>query len=225
MTDTRADRLTILLTLATLSSGVWLAGCGAQQAQAPPDAASTSDASPPAFRQAAWDDAGREATGQGLHLRIERVAVEPLELMDVSTGLDRGGEAPSTAGAKTSGETNRRSEPLLVIRLRLENVSEERKLRYIGWTSPSAALGGITARLSDAQNRPVRLHVFSPGTVAAGQVVRPANIIQDEPLSDVLAFEVPSDQSAEYLLELPAENFGGDGYVRLKIPAAAIARK
>lgn len=226
MTDTRADRLPLvpskpaLASVATILSLLCWAGCGNSQSERPlqPDSPTRGDASQPGFRQAAWDDAGREATQDGLQLRIERVAIEPVTLVQASTAKGRD-------AAEAAAEANRTTHPLLMIQLRLENVSEETKLRYIGWASPSAALGGITARLQDEQGKPIRLHAFPQGMAAADQVVRPTDIIRGEPLADILVFEVPPARSSQYLLELPAENFGGDGNVRLKIPAAAIERK
>ena len=167
----------------------------------------------PDFRREAWAEAGRQVEHEGLRVRINRVAIEPVPLVKPATA--RRGE-PEAAGTSKS--------PLLLIELELTNISPERKLHYIGWASPSAVLGGLSARLQDAAGAKIPLHAFMAPLRPQGQITKPADLIQNEPILEQLVFDPPASPSSELFLELPADNFDGKGHVRLKIPTSAIEK-
>ena len=61
------------------------------------------------------------------------------------------------------------------------------------------------------------------GKATKGQLIR-ESIYPGKEVTDVLIFEQPVDKASELKLELPAANFGGEGFIRIKIPASVIVK-
>ncbi len=62
---------------------------------------------------------------------------------------------------------------------------------------------------------------FSAMSKPEGRVDR-ESIYPGKAITDVLIFELPVENAEHLDLELPAENFGGTGMVRLRIPARMV---
>lgn len=170
--------------------------------------AGAAPAQPEFKRQLQWSDAAREVRHGDLALRVESVERGP-------------------AWTRTSAEDDFAATPeeYLLVRVTLQNVGSERKLHYLGWGSFSASVNGTTGRLVDEHNRTYRSRSFGNGVQVRGRVSRSVDIVEGKPVEDTLVFEPPPADVQTLHLELPAENFGGSGHLRLEIPAAAIGRE
>ncbi|MCK4659228.1 MAG: hypothetical protein KAV82_06860 [Phycisphaerae bacterium] len=154
-----------------------------------------------------WASA-KQALRQGdVELRITRVLV---------------GKVPLRGGFDDRETTSQ--DELLAIHVEITNRSQSKKVEYQGWLGRDFAFNRDYATLEDNfGNRYKRIN-FGIGTKIVGHV-ESESIYPGKSLGDVIVFELPVD-TAEYLnLELPAKNFGGDGMLRLRIPAGMIQRR
>ena len=107
--------------------------------------------------------------------------------------------------------------PLFQIRISLRNIGQNRKIEYSGWSESGSSFSTEYARLSDNfDNRYKRIN-FGFSADVVGQVDN-ESIYPGKKVTDLLIFELPLD-TVEYLqLELPANAFGGEGFIRFQIP-------
>jgi hypothetical protein len=112
------------------------------------------------------------------------------------------------------------SEPLLMVRLTIENASRTRKIDFRGFEPELAAVH--FAQLTDNFNNAYRRVGF--GAARPKGQVRLGSIYPGDSLDDLLVFELPVAAVAYLRLELPAQHVGHDGAYRFQIPCAAIAR-
>jgi hypothetical protein len=121
------------------------------------------------------------------------------------------------------GETSRSEDAQLIIDLEVRNLSSSKKLDYCSWAGRDFGILRDFASVEDNFANSYKRIDFGltmrPVNRAASDSVYPGKLITDE-----LVFEVPV-VNAEFLnLELPAENFGGQGMIRFRIPAPMIRR-
>jgi hypothetical protein len=109
---------------------------------------------------------------------------------------------------------------LLAIKVQLRNVSRSTKIEYHSWMHHDFSMDRDYATLADNFANSYRsTSGFSSETLYL------ESLYPGKSLSDVLTFERPVGE-VEYLdLELPAKNFGGQGMVRVRIPASMITRR
>lgn len=110
---------------------------------------------------------------------------------------------------------------LLMIRLKIENMSETRKLEHKGWSSQGGIFEANLPTLTGNFDNLYRLVHFGLGSVVEGQAVG-ETIYPGKVVEDVAVYEVPVDQAKLLRLELPAAAFGGTGKVRFQIRASQI---
>jgi len=165
-------------------------------------------AQPKFKRQLQWNDAAREVRHGDLSLRVESVEL-----------------GPAWTRSSADDDFAPTAEKFLLVKVTLGNIGPERKLHYLGWGSFSASVNGTTGRLLDEDNHRYASRSFGNGVEVRGRVSRSEDIVQDKPVEDTLVFEPPPPDAGTLRLELPAENVGGSGHIRLEIPATAIDRK
>lgn len=172
-----------------------------------PEADTTGGQSPPSAPEPEWASA-RNAVRQGdIELRVTRVLAGKVPLR---SGFDEG---------ESSSKDN-----LLAIHLEMVNRSQNKKLEYRSWLGRDIAFSRDYATLRDNFGNTYKRISFGFSTEIVGHT-ESESIYPGKSLGDVLVFELPID-TAEYLrLELPAENFGGEGMLRLQIPADMIQRQ
>jgi hypothetical protein len=135
------------------------------------------------------------------------------------TSVSLGKVEVSSFGGKSESE-----EELLAIRLRVENLSETRKVEYSGWGDSSGFLDTHVrpSRITSAIHTPASVFAFA--SRVEGQVSS-ASIHPGKSVEDVVVFEEPVAR-AEYLrLELPAAAVRGTGKLRFQIPKEMIERR
>lgn len=111
---------------------------------------------------------------------------------------------------------------LVSIELEITNLSENKKLSYRTWGGESYSFGKGT-KLTDNFNNGYKIVNFGFATKIAGSV-ESESVYPGKAIKDVIAFEEPVGK-VEYLnLELPAEQFGGSGMLRIRIHASMIQR-
>lgn len=126
-------------------------------------------------------------------------------------------------GSFDSSETTSQNE-LLAIHVNITNSSRSKKVEYRSWLGRDLAFTRDYATLQDNFGNTYKRISFGFGTEIIGHT-QSGSVYPGKSLSDVLVFELPVD-TVQYLnLELPAKNFGGDGMLRLQIPAQMIQRR
>jgi hypothetical protein len=124
---------------------------------------------------------------------------------------------------ETIGDGEGRSkENLLSIGLEVTNQSETKKLDYRSWGGRAASFGTRTSLTDNFDNR-YKVVSFGFSSKVKG-ATESDSVYPGKAIQDVLVFEEPVGK-VEYLnLELPAENFGGTGMMRIRIPVSMIKR-
>ena len=121
-----------------------------------------------------------------------------------------------------SDERGRSEDSLVSIELEVTNLSQTKKLNYRTWGGQAFSIGDST-KLTDNFDNGYKIVHFGFGTKIAGSV-ESESVHPGKAIKDVIAFEEPVAK-VEYLnLELPAEQFGGTGMLRIRIPASMIQR-
>jgi HEAT repeat protein len=123
--------------------------------------------------------------------------------VDYVTGMDKGAEFKS-------------QEKLLAIKLRLDNVSETRKIEYVGWGGAVAAPGDELPRLTDEHGKGYRLVTFGGDRRVGGQV-RSVSVGPRGTVNDILVFDAPADDAKVLKLDLSGRNFGGTGHLGFRL--------
>jgi len=120
------------------------------------------------------------------------------------------------------GEIFQPEDDLLGIVLVASNVSTDKKINYSTWRGQDFKFGRDFASLIDDCGNVYKRITFGVGSKPTG-AVDSESIYPGKAVSDVLVFEKPVDAAKWLHLELPAENFGGEGMLRFEIPAKMFA--
>lgn len=162
-----------------------------------------------AERSIVWTPADRSAQRRDVEIRIVSCRVGQVTLTRGSATLDE------TLGTSQSVEA------ILAVTVEITNSSDTRKVEYLSWRGREVIFARDYASICDNFGNKYR-------RVGFGLVDRPAGSVSMESvypgksIRDVLAFEKPL-KTVEFLsLEMPAENFGGAGMVRFRVPARMI---
>jgi hypothetical protein len=172
------------------------------QYSSPPIASgSTSGDSPPPVQ---WASAESPVKQEDVQVRVKSVIV---------------GKVPLT---ETIGGDGVSEDSLLSVEVEIINLSDSKKVDYSTWGG-SAMSFDRRASLTDNFGNGYKRVNFGFSSKISG-AVESESIYPGKAISDVLVFEPPVGK-AEYLnLELPAEQFGGTGMLRIRIPASMIQR-
>lgn len=121
------------------------------------------------------------------------------------------------------GDSNGESKDvLLMIDIEVANVGETKKLDYRSWGGRASSFGTRTS-LTDNFDNKYKVVNFGFSSEVVGSV-QSESVYPGKSIRDVLVFEEPIGK-VEYLnLELPASQFGGDGMLRIRIPASMIQK-
>jgi hypothetical protein len=160
--------------------------------EAPPDSQ--------AAQQAEWVDVTKGAAQQGdVRIWVPTVMVGDVPLRHL-------------------GHSSISESKYLMIRLRIENASETRKIGYESWAANGRRLlQKHVPHLTDNFGNTYKPVTFGLTTEVEGQL-EAESIYPGKYIDDLLVYEPPIDK-AEYLrLELPASAFGGTGMIRLQMP-------
>ena len=132
------------------------------------------------------------------------------------------GKVPLRSGFDDGASSSK--DDLLAIYLEMINRSQNKKIEYRSWLGGDVAFSRDYAALHDNFGNTYKRISLGFSTKIVGHTGS-ESIYPGKSLGDVLVFELPID-TAEYLrLELPAKNFGGEGMLRLQIPADMIQRQ
>jgi len=115
------------------------------------------------------------------------------------------------------GNSQTSEEEHLLIEVEISNLSESKKYSYCTWAGADFALNRDFATIQDNFANTYKRTNFGLMTKPEGRTDN-ESIYPGKSIRDVLVFERPVD-STEYLnLELPGQNFGGEGMLRIRIP-------
>ncbi|MFH0772616.1 MAG: hypothetical protein V1933_08365 [Candidatus Omnitrophota bacterium] len=121
------------------------------------------------------------------------------------------------------GDSQESTDDLLVITLDISNISTGKKINFSTWQGEDFNFGRDFASLTDDNSNVYKRINFGPTSRPVGGVDK-ESIYPGKVVTDLLVFEKPVDTVKWLHLELPAENFGGDGMIRFEIPASMIGR-
>lgn len=131
----------------------------------------------------------------------------------------------SLTTAKTVMIDNKVSKEIhLAIIVNVKNQSDTKKIEYSSWASRGMDFGRDTASLTDNFNNKYNQVTFGMTDFPKGQLIH-ESVYPGKEITDTLIFEVPVEKATELKLELPAANFHGKGYIRIKIPTSIITKK
>jgi hypothetical protein len=118
------------------------------------------------------------------------------------------------------GEQLYTPETNLGIQVELTNTSSTWKTDYTTWVNEAGSRKESAATLRDNYGNtyyPIPFKTIKPvGKISA------ASLYPGQAVSDLLVFERPIATIRSLTLDLPAVNFGGEGLLRLEIPASMI---
>lgn len=120
-----------------------------------------------------------------------------------------------------SDEPSYSAEDLLAITLSISNLSETKKITYRTWAGADFSFDRDYATLRDEHENTYARSAFGSTAEPVGRT-RHESIRPGESVTDVLVFERPIDAAEALRLELPAENFGGEGMLRIELPVSAV---
>jgi hypothetical protein len=145
-----------------------------------------------------WAIAGKEPARIG-DIEVRVISIEA----DFMRGKDAFGDITS-------------KEKVLVIRIEIDNLSDTKKIDYLGWVRDRLLVDRATLK-DDLGNiyRPVSFGGF--GIRIEGQHPDGGSIYPSKSISDVLMFELPVEKANVLKLELPAEHLHEKGAFRLSI--------
>lgn len=107
---------------------------------------------------------------------------------------------------------------LLMLRVRLTNNSETRKINYNTWRGESFDIDGAATATDEFGNRYRRVG-FGLSDYPKGAIESFESIYPGKSIDDVLVFEVPIDRARKIRLKLPKQAIGGSyGDLRFEIP-------
>jgi hypothetical protein len=115
----------------------------------------------------------------------------------------------------------RSSDDALIINIGLVNQSKTKKLDYRTMAGGDFSLSRDYATLTDNFGNTYKRITFGYSNKPAGRT-NSASLYPGKQLSDVLVFEVPAESATHLDLEIPAENVGGEGFYRFRIPVAKV---
>ncbi|MGH8246416.1 MAG: hypothetical protein ACREUU_08280 [Gammaproteobacteria bacterium] len=119
------------------------------------------------------------------------------------------------------GRESASEDPLLWLRVRVENQSSTKKIEFARWNTVTA-FNEIATLEDDLGNHYKRVN-FGFGSRVAGLEHRDS-IYPGKSADAVLVFEVPIDAAKTLRLKMPAEAVGGQGEFRFEIPVTAVRR-
>jgi len=108
-------------------------------------------------------------------------------------------------------------ERFALISIDVTNKSTTRKIDVRGWGSDGMTLSSRGCTLRDDLGNVYRQVKFGLGTRIEGQLSS-ASLYPEKTLQDRICFELPVEAARTLFLELSAEQFGEDGYLRFQIP-------
>lgn len=148
-----------------------------------------------------WADARNKVRHGNVEIQITRVAVEHVQVKSFREGQSKNAQ--------------------LVIRVRIGNLDEGKKINYRGWQNGSSLFSEM--RLADDLGNQYKEVDFGLGAHPVGQVTS-ESLYPGKAIEDVFVFEVPVEKATFLRLELPAKNVGGEGKIRFEIPKDLIQK-
>jgi hypothetical protein len=114
------------------------------------------------------------------------------------------------------------AEPRLMVALRIENVSDQKRSEYNTWV-PDLEAARTAAKLTDDRANEWKRVTFGFGNNVQGRTVLDT-LTPGKVIGDLLVFEAPSPEVKEFVLELPGANCGVKGAFRFTILAQDVVR-
>jgi hypothetical protein len=166
--------------------------------------APTTEAPKRAAEDASWAPPDKAVRQGDLQVQIDKVAIDYVE-------------------AKGAFGNQRSEKKWLIIRLTMLNTSQTKKIEYKSWSGGYFTLGDDCATLHDNFDNSYKRVNVGFGYHPVGGVDHDESIRPGSQITDVLVFELPLSNATHLDLKLPAANYGGEGFIRFRIPTKVIA--
>lgn len=150
-------------------------------------------------------------------------ADKPVRQGDIQVKVLSAGIARVPLSSPTPDSGRMSENDLLMITLEISNLSQTAKLNYRGWTGSDFGIGRDYGTLVDNFENTYKRITFGIFHRPKGQV-ESESVYPGKTITDLLVFEQPIDKADCVKLELPAENFGGTGMLRIRIPISMVKR-
>ena len=120
-------------------------------------------------------------------------------------------------------DASKSEDKLLLIGLHVDNLSDAKKLNFRGFAGSQFDFSGDSRPMLEDNLGNVYKRINFGVDRIIGQV-QSESVYPGKSVDDLLVFEVPVDKAKSLRLELPASAFGGEGKLRIEIPAEMIER-
>lgn len=122
-------------------------------------------------------------------------------------------------------DASKSQDDLLMVKLELTNMNPAKKVEYRSWSGKDFSHQRDYATLKDNFGNNYKRINFGFSTSPQGAVEGSVPIYPNKSVIDVLVFELPLDTVTHLDLELPADNYGGEGMLRFRIPIKSVSRE
>ena len=113
-------------------------------------------------------------------------------------------------------DDDKSQEDVFTIYLQIKNITTTKKVEYKPW-SDLISFDSLPPTLRDNFGNTYKRAVFALGTKPVGVAEGNTSIHPGKSLADAIVYEIPIPNATYLDLELPAENYGGEGKVRFRI--------
>ncbi len=174
----------------------------------------------------------RRPSGAPRNGRADGTPPPPDQLHDAREGPVRHGDVEVRVASASVGRVEVRNavgqvgpseNEYLRVKLRITNLSADRKLTYKGWAGASLRATGY-AKLSDESGRAYKRVTSGPWVNAVGQVAGTVKLPPGGSVSDQLLFEKSAADAKKLHLELPMSAVGATGRLRFAVRGEDIGR-
>ena len=139
-----------------------------------------------------------EAFLDGTKVNIVRSKISMVPLVEEFTGQESGSDTMH-----------------LIIELKIQNITETRKIDYLSWRRD---LGSLQSNASLTDNFGNRYRYVEFVTKYPKGAVKSVSIYPGNSITDVLVFELPISKATSLKLKLPGENVGATSNIELTLP-------
>ncbi|HUT33277.1 MAG TPA: DUF6694 family lipoprotein [Planctomycetota bacterium] len=162
-----------------------------------------SEPEPPA--EPSWEPPDKAVRQGDLQVRVTKTVIGKVPLKDITS------DATSV-------------DDLLMVTLELTNMASTKIVEYYSWSGKFISADRDFATLEDNFGNTYKRIDFGIGCRPIGAVNRSESIYPNKSVNDVLVFQIPLDNATYLDLEMPAQNYGGQGMVRFRIPMGSVSR-
>ncbi len=148
-------------------------------------------------------------------------ATDTVTLGNVAVRITSARVGKVTLRREFDGSNSKSADPLLTIEVEISNVGANTKVQYRTFMGRAVSFTNDYAVLRDNFDNVYQRIDFGLSAKPAG-ATESASVYPGKSITDVLVFERPIETVEHLNLVLPAQSFGGNGMLRIRIPSSVI---